>query len=67
MAVFWIVAPCYIVEVYRHFRGACCLITRTASLMMEAAGTFQNVGKFLHGATIQKTAIIDEDIIVAVL
>jgi hypothetical protein len=25
MAVFWIVAPCSLVEVYRHFIGACCV------------------------------------------
>jgi hypothetical protein len=25
MAVFWFVAPCSLVEVYRRFRGACCL------------------------------------------
>jgi hypothetical protein len=25
MAIFWIVAPCSLVEVYRRFRGACCL------------------------------------------
>jgi hypothetical protein len=25
MAVFWVVAPCSLVEVYRLFRGACCL------------------------------------------
>jgi hypothetical protein len=25
MAVFWVVAPCGLVEVYQHFRGACCL------------------------------------------
>jgi hypothetical protein len=25
MAVFWDVAPCSLVEVYRRFRGACCL------------------------------------------
>jgi hypothetical protein len=24
-AVFWIVEPCSLVEVYRRFRGACCL------------------------------------------
>jgi hypothetical protein len=24
MAVFWVVAPCSLVEVYSHFRGACC-------------------------------------------
>jgi hypothetical protein len=28
MAVFWVVAPCRLVEVYRRFRGACCLIIR---------------------------------------
>jgi hypothetical protein len=25
MAVFWVAAPCILVEVYRRFRGACCL------------------------------------------
>jgi hypothetical protein len=25
MAVFWVLAPCSLVEVYRRFRGACCL------------------------------------------
>jgi hypothetical protein len=25
MAVFWVVAPCSLVEVYRRFRSACCL------------------------------------------
>jgi hypothetical protein len=25
MAVFWFVAPCSLVEIYRRFRGACCL------------------------------------------
>jgi hypothetical protein len=24
MAVFWVVAPCSLVEVYQHFRGTCC-------------------------------------------
>jgi hypothetical protein len=24
MAVFWVVAPCSLLEVYRRFRGACC-------------------------------------------
>jgi hypothetical protein len=26
MAVFWVVAPCSLAEVYRSFRGACCLL-----------------------------------------
>jgi hypothetical protein len=25
MAVFWVVAPCSLVEVYQAFRGPCCL------------------------------------------
>jgi hypothetical protein len=25
MTVFWVVAPCSLVEVYQRFRGACCL------------------------------------------
>jgi hypothetical protein len=25
MAVFWVVEPCSLVEVYRRFRGPCCL------------------------------------------
>jgi hypothetical protein len=25
MAVFWVVAPCSLVDVYRRFRDACCL------------------------------------------
>jgi hypothetical protein len=25
MAVFWVAAPCSLVEVYQHFRGLCCL------------------------------------------
>jgi hypothetical protein len=39
MAVFWVVAPCSLVEVYRHFRGN--------ALMMEAAST----SKLLPGYT----------------
>jgi hypothetical protein len=30
MAVFWVVAPCRLVEVYRHFRGTCFLPDYTA-------------------------------------
>jgi hypothetical protein len=25
MAIFWVVAPCGLVDIYRRFRGACCL------------------------------------------
>jgi hypothetical protein len=36
MAVFWVVAPCSLVEVYRRFRA----------LMMEAAGTSETLVYF---------------------
>jgi hypothetical protein len=37
VAVFWVVAPCGLVEVYRRFRGRCCLLL--VSLIMESAKT----------------------------
>jgi hypothetical protein len=33
MAVFWVVALCRLVEVYRRFRGACCLYHQDALMM----------------------------------
>jgi hypothetical protein len=32
MAVFWVVAPCSLVEVYQRFRGLCCLQHQDSSL-----------------------------------
>jgi hypothetical protein len=29
MAVFWVAAPCSLAEVYRRFRGVCCLHPET--------------------------------------
>jgi hypothetical protein len=43
-AVFWVVTPCSLVEVYRRFRGACCLHHQGDD----------------RGATNQKTAIFSE-------
>jgi hypothetical protein len=39
MAVFWVVAPCSLVELYQRFRGPCCLHHQgdLIALMMEAA------------------------------
>jgi hypothetical protein len=41
MTVFWVVAPCSPVEVYRRFIGTCCLHHKgdeaLIALMMEAA------------------------------
>jgi hypothetical protein len=43
MAVFWVVAPCSLVEVYQRFRGPCCLHHQgDIALMMEAARIFVN-------------------------
>jgi hypothetical protein len=39
MAVFWVVAPCSLVEVYRLFRSA-------IALMMEAASTSETLANF---------------------
>jgi hypothetical protein len=39
MTVFWDVAPCSLVEIYRRFRGAYCLYRFV--LMMEAASMFE--------------------------
>jgi hypothetical protein len=38
MAVFWVVAPCSLVEVYQRFRGPCCL--HHQALMMEETAIF---------------------------
>jgi hypothetical protein len=43
MAVFWVIALCSLVEVFRRFRGACCL---AIARMMEAASTFEKSGCF---------------------
>jgi hypothetical protein len=45
MAVFWVVAPCSLVEVYQRFRGNCCLHHQGA-LMMEAARTSETLVHF---------------------
>jgi hypothetical protein len=47
IAVFWVVAPCNLVEVYRRFRGACCL-HHQGTLMMEAANTCETSANFFQ-------------------
>jgi hypothetical protein len=42
MALFCVVAPCSLVEVYQPFRGPCCLI----ALMMEAERTSETLVNF---------------------
>jgi hypothetical protein len=48
MAVLWIVPPLSLIEVYRHFRGACCLHYqgKLIALMMEAASTSETLVNF---------------------
>jgi hypothetical protein len=50
MAVFWVVGPCSLVEVYRRFRGACCLHNEgnelLIALMMATASTSETSVNF---------------------
>jgi hypothetical protein len=64
MAVFWVVAPFCLVEVYWHFRGSRWLSSGQweiiTTLMMEATSTSETSVNFstrLHSATTKKTAI----------
>jgi hypothetical protein len=43
MNVFWVIMACSLVEVYRRFRGACCLHHQVIALMMEVADTETSV------------------------
>jgi hypothetical protein len=43
MAVFWVAAPCSLVEVYQRFRGHCCL---HHALMMHVARTSETLVNF---------------------
>jgi hypothetical protein len=46
-AVFWVVAPCSLMEIYKRFRGSCCLRQQDDHRLCIRQ----------HGATVQKTAI----------
>jgi hypothetical protein len=48
MAVFWVVLPCSLVEVYQRFRGPCCLHHQSEvfALMMEAARSSETLVNF---------------------
>jgi hypothetical protein len=48
MDVFWVVAPCNLVEFYQRFRGPCCLHHQgdaLIALMTEAARTSETLVK----------------------
>jgi hypothetical protein len=54
MAVFWVVAPWSLVEVYRRLRGACCLHNQGSeslfsfALIMAAVSTSETSVNFCH-------------------
>jgi hypothetical protein len=51
MAVFWVVAPCSLVEVYQRFRGPCCL-HRLTHRPDDGGSKDLNVGKLLPDYTV---------------
>jgi hypothetical protein len=58
MAVFWVVAPCSLVEVYQRFRGPCCLHHQLLIvLMMEAARTSETLVNFYQTAILKEFAL----------
>jgi hypothetical protein len=55
MAVFWVVAPCRPVEVYRRFKGACCLHHQGDECPDDGGRKhLWNVGKLLPDYTTQQ-------------
>jgi hypothetical protein len=61
MAVFWVVAPCGLVEIHWHFRGACCLNHQCVTTLIisyahrpDDGGSkhLWNVGKLLPDYTV---------------
>jgi hypothetical protein len=59
MTLFWVVAPCSLVEVYQRFRGPCCLHHQGlhTNFNPSAAGGFprdQMMGKRLPGVSMYK-------------
>jgi hypothetical protein len=50
MAVFWVVAPCSLVEVYRRFEGTCSII----ALMIQAASTSETSVNFYQTTRLYK-------------
>jgi hypothetical protein len=46
MAVFWVIAPCSLIEIYRRFKGACYLHHQAIVLMMEEASSSETSVNF---------------------
>jgi hypothetical protein len=69
MAVFWVLAPWSLAEVYQHFRGPCCIHHQDDEDSFHSSPwwrrqqwplkRWQNSTR-LHGATTQKTAILGQ-------
>ncbi|KDR07272.1 hypothetical protein L798_03263 [Zootermopsis nevadensis] len=59
-AVFWVAAPCSLIEVYQHFRGPFCLHHQDDESSHEAARTSETSVNF-YQTTIQKAAIWSRD------
>jgi hypothetical protein len=52
MAVFWVVAPCSLVEVYQRFRGPCCLHHQGVLPDYTALHPRRQSSSFLHDVSI---------------
>jgi hypothetical protein len=73
MAVFWVVTPCRLVEVYQRLRGTYCLHHQDLiALMMEATSTSETLVNFyqttrrynpedshLHKSSLQRSVLFD--------
>jgi hypothetical protein len=57
IAVFWVVAPCSLVEVYQRFRGPCCLQHQGDRPDDGGSKDLWNVGKLLPDYTVLQPRI----------
>jgi hypothetical protein len=58
MAVFWVVAPCSLVEVCRRFSGACCLHYRGDGSEVLAASIIRAmIALIMQAASTSKTSV----------
>jgi hypothetical protein len=59
MALFWVVAPCSLVSVYRRFRGACCLQQQGGDRPDDGGSKhLWNVGKLLQEVKQEMSAVV---------
>jgi hypothetical protein len=57
LTVFWDVAPCSLVDIYRRFRGACCPHPSPDWWRQQAPLKHWSISSRLHGSISQKTVI----------